>query len=287
MNKLEKGFSLLEMMVALGLSGMVTVGYLHFNNQLVHSQKNFEDRMSINELTSKAQSILSEKDACRQTFSNLNVTTLGNINELKQNDGTGFLVVGQDYAGGRVRLQSMQMTQFRATASDRGILELQLIFELINRSTGLQKDKNRVGGPQVLKKISLIVSHQSNIIRECFGQQSSQVSSESIFEKSCQAFYGTHIGGGACDQTVYRDQNIQFTKAELRGNLQFESFDNQYIWVRNCTGLSCTCNNGVAIAGGCNATGGASNVGTKSGIDTWSCSAGSSHVICMNEGTVL
>jgi len=98
----KSGFSIMEVMIAAGLLGIVTVGVMQITKNMTKSSKSDALRVEFNALTSQMQSILRDEYSCEATLSGLSPSGLGSaVNELKRrrSDGSESVVfqIGQSY----------------------------------------------------------------------------------------------------------------------------------------------------------------------------------------------
>jgi len=106
--KKEKGFSLVEVVIATGIMSVVAIGMSNLIQNQSQSISFLEDRLSKNDVKVFVTSKLSDGDGCTNTLLNNNVLAKGNIinlSSLKDKDNSDFIVIGDDDLGVYDRLE--------------------------------------------------------------------------------------------------------------------------------------------------------------------------------------
>ena len=101
------GFSLVEVMVALGILGTISLGVMKVSENMNRTGKNMGQQLDAVQLSSKVQSLLRDKDVCNNTFAG---RTLGNDLVATNGgiiDGEGQIVVGLNTQYGNLTITGM------------------------------------------------------------------------------------------------------------------------------------------------------------------------------------
>src|SRR5690606_33742660 len=64
----EKGMTLLEVMVAAGILGVISIGVMKLNQNMSRSSKRMTQQLDITQLVNKVQPYVSFNDTCRESF---------------------------------------------------------------------------------------------------------------------------------------------------------------------------------------------------------------------------
>jgi type II secretory pathway pseudopilin PulG len=126
--KLQAGFSIMEVMIAAGLLGIVTVGVLQVTKNMTKSSKTDAQRVEFAQVTNQIQSLLRDEYSCEATLSGLSPSGGGSTFpsfKRKKPDGTtsSVLTSGQVYGTGGtpIFLKKMEIKNYNASS---GIAEL-------------------------------------------------------------------------------------------------------------------------------------------------------------------
>lgn len=190
----SRGFSLVEVLIAMGLLGIVSLGMM----QVMSSQSKIEKRSiqaeTINSLIFKLGATLSDGSACLNTFQTYTMTNATTeITGLKNmNDNDIFDITSSAYTfssgAGKVSISKMEFVKdmvFGATSSS--------LYVFIDRGKGA------LGGKIIKKEIPIYVQYQTNanlVVTNCrasagFGGGTSQL------EEVCKS-----MGATGVDMTV-------------------------------------------------------------------------------------
>lgn len=118
MFKLSKnnGFTLVEIIIALGLIGAASVGTMSIMKQLNKGQATSEAKVEEIELRRMMATNLTDKQACKNTFMG---TRIGeNINSIKNSGNNVLFEAGKVYGNGSIKLESLKIVDKGTIASD-------------------------------------------------------------------------------------------------------------------------------------------------------------------------
>ena len=138
-----KGFSLPELMIAAAIMGGLSLGYMKLTQNGLEGGKRIESGAQINEIKSEVLGILSNRDACYNTFNPFHndfTDVIGggvkSISEIRDKNNYTRFSVGQQFPGG-VKLVSINVKDFNSTTNTAGLL---LGFDYkLNSSTKMDK----------------------------------------------------------------------------------------------------------------------------------------------------
>lgn len=134
----EKGFSLVEIMVAVGMLAAISVGVM----QLMHNQQkalsHAEVKTSEIEMVNHVRMILADQDACRETFESY---ALGDqIPAIKNSIGNDAFQSGETYANGGLRINTIEILDDGVpTDGSLGMAKLRLSLERLKANTGVKQ----------------------------------------------------------------------------------------------------------------------------------------------------
>jgi prepilin-type N-terminal cleavage/methylation domain-containing protein len=167
----KNGFSLIEVMVAIGLMSIMSVGMMDMISNQNKSIKTTQMFMDLNEAQNKIQRYMLDSDICTDSLAGTSIPINGvvAITSLKKTGSPTLLSTsaGSNTIGG-VEVQSMSITRQNATD-----LLLSIQFK---KSANAQKT---YGGDNFIRKINLSAQFipATNTVKNCFSQLDSAVAS--------------------------------------------------------------------------------------------------------------
>ena len=181
--KRQAGFSIMEVMIAAGLLGIVSLGVMQLTKNMTKSSKTDAQRAEFNQLTNQIQSLLKDEYSCESTL--LGVSPAGSgtsITQVKRKkpDGTSSVVFesGNSYGASTnpIFLKSMKIKNFDA-ASGMGdfIIEMNKGRKDYDSMTQAEKDTvlaTSYGTAIVVKTIKLqMILDGSGKIKDCLSDK--------------------------------------------------------------------------------------------------------------------
>ena len=151
------GFSLVQVMIAMGAMGMLSVFMLRMMSNQQKQQKTVEANIEINHFLQILRSELAHPEACLKNFYGLKVSEAEALNIEYLKDRTGKIRYQRDalYGNHRFRIMDITLGPFEKfpTQLGKGRLSLNL---------NLEKSGKVYGNKQVLRKLPLTVSLSSS-----------------------------------------------------------------------------------------------------------------------------
>lgn len=177
----NKGFTLLEVVVATGLLGALALGVMSQMQLMSKGQKLAETRMEELEVRRMILTALADKVACQNTLAGKEIGQP--LTQIKSANNSVLYEVGQNYGNNTLKISSIT-TQDLATTFADGVRLVYLIvnFQKLKSSATNNKSVNitfRVKAPTATGTIS-----------ECYAD------TDSIIQQSCASSGGTWSSGG-------------------------------------------------------------------------------------------
>ncbi len=152
----ESGFTLVEIVVAMGLMGAFVLGFMRLSDKIVQSESKMMDLMEVNDLTARIRYILNDSLACNKTLmvdkQDDEYILPSKISEIIDRTGETVLQVGSQYS--RLLVNDIQVKTNEI--SDEHTLEkpvfVNLFISLKGRSKLLTNKTVKVSVPVLLEK---------------------------------------------------------------------------------------------------------------------------------------
>lgn len=179
--KNNSGFSIVEIMVAAGLLGVVSLGAMQMMNNVQKGQATSETKLEELELRRVITTILTDKTACLNSLNGVNVGST--FEQIRNSANTVVFEKDGIYGNGTVRLRNMIVMDKGVTYAD-GTRDVNLIV-------GLQKVKQMALGGDVVNfklDVRVLADSATGPITGCF------VDSDSIIQQACETLGGTWTG---------------------------------------------------------------------------------------------
>ena len=178
------GFSLVELMVAAGLLGGLTLGVVKIMGLMQKGQKTSEIKMEVLELRRKVVTLMTDKIACEATFLGPNLKIGDPVNHIKGSSGANIISVGNVYGNKRLKVTSISTTDKGAIGST-GMREVVLRVDFDN----LQKN-NSFGGKKYFKTTMTVeATGPTAPITRCFDDRENTIKTARAM--SCEDIGGT------------------------------------------------------------------------------------------------
>lgn len=145
----EGGFSLIEVLIATGLMGVLAVGMMSTMKMGITSQKSVNSLDEARVLTAEISSILTDSAACANTFAGANPSIAPGFSksEIKTGDGGVVYRVGEVYGnkglqlseiriGGTGTDNKLNLQRFTVIGPDKGLALVKLIWKKVGEQPG-------------------------------------------------------------------------------------------------------------------------------------------------------
>lgn len=187
----DKGFSLVEIMVAVGMVGGLALVVMTLKKDTATSTKRLEIASEIISLHSTINQLLIDETACTNTLENLNVGGAANVPSIRNASDNVMYSVGSTYGNGTVELDEMtaQMIAGTKTAivgeTDRSRANIRLrirynrISNLITGNTEIERDIT----------LSAKVTTGGNVVVSCFSNEGDAI--QEAARIACESIEGT------------------------------------------------------------------------------------------------
>ena len=231
---MDRGTSLIEIMIALGLLGTISVGVMRMVENMTKSQKTFETSLGITHLYQEIREVLAIEVACNETFKSTNFSSDFTITEIKDSAGNIRFVSSTTYEQGVVVLKEMKISDivFDTVATQKaGTYNLNLIFE--------KKSSLALGSKEVTRKFKVnLITDLSNNFISCSSNE--VISNDLVGEVVCNIMGdGYVVADTECDPVSYpgilglpaakigADKSLYISQEYLAS--LFEDLDTRYI----------------------------------------------------------
>lgn len=232
LNKNQNGFSLVEIMVAAGMLGVVSLGVMRLTSNMSKSSKKLYQEAESQDLRNRIKGLLSSQSAgigtgtsaCFNTLNGLTLSAAGaTFNDIRDKDNNVVMSDG-DIIGagtpGALTITDIRIRGFATAPSNprtysttsplrttfvdatpttlhQGPIDLQIqVRKTSNASlTDAQIQANTLGGATKTILIPLnVVTDTSFVVQDCFGNQNEYISA------ACAALGGSIDGNGRCTE---------------------------------------------------------------------------------------
>lgn len=158
MNK-QHGFSLIELMIALGIMTAALMGYM---KMMAHQTKQNRTNVAAQELSNYYREIsayIGKGQICEKTFIDKALVNNLKINSIKKRNGTDKYLVGAPYAGNVVKIKSMNLTEVEKEHDNifKGSAQLTIHFEKMGKVYGVKEIRKTI-------ELDFIVNEKNKII---------------------------------------------------------------------------------------------------------------------------
>lgn len=131
--KNKKGITLVEIVIASGLLGLVSMGVMQLNQSMMKGQATAEVKFEGIELKRQVLMTLSDKQACENSL--MGVSLGSNISSIKNSNNTIVYEVGRKYGSNTLLLKSILVKDGSDLGSGMREAQLLLEFEKLKKST--------------------------------------------------------------------------------------------------------------------------------------------------------
>jgi prepilin-type N-terminal cleavage/methylation domain-containing protein len=206
-NMNKKGFTLTEVMVALGIMSALMIVILNAEKGAIKSTTDLESSSDVNSMIQTLTSQLSVPDNCKKNFEGFTVTRSGItsiVKKVKTNDFVNIITAGENF-GRNLKINSIETVA--------GTIANQMLLKI--NYTPFQKQAQTAS-------ISLNVFELNGNISSCFTDLSGMI--KSAIENACKGtgarfIPGTGTGLGSCEHDIeVRDANGAVVPPPIAGS---------------------------------------------------------------------
>lgn len=176
----EKGFSLVEIMVAAGFLGVISLGASQMISRMMKGQATAEVKMEAIEIRRQIISNMSDKTACENTLVG---TSLGeSVTAIKNASNANLFSVGSKYGANALELQSINVVDVGDLGSGMRDAELRVVFKSLKKAAYGTSNKT------FRSRLKVKATGPAAQITECFDDTSGVIATAN--ETSCIALGG-------------------------------------------------------------------------------------------------
>ncbi len=145
----QSGVTLVGVVVAAGLLGVLTLFSMQVQINLIGSQETTDNRYAFNNIQSNIRQLLGSPKACRETLEGQIIPNLPNnylsVSDIRDDTGSATYSQGSSYEGGRVLISKMDLSSFvpSESGSHEGTAELLVFFQSATNVPGTIDAKPR------------------------------------------------------------------------------------------------------------------------------------------------
>lgn len=157
------GFSLIEVMVAMGIMSLVAVGYMHLTQQRAKEERTQRINAGIEDFVENVQGLISTLGSCKASFKDARFDTTQSmeIAEIKNSLGIPIYMKNHLHPEGLFQLQSIKIEDIKSTIRDGDETVARLVMSI-------EKKGAIFGASQIKKGIDLFVSlNEDGSVKDC------------------------------------------------------------------------------------------------------------------------
>jgi prepilin-type N-terminal cleavage/methylation domain-containing protein len=111
------GFTLIEVMVAMGIMSLVAVGYMHITQQRAKEERTQRINKEIEVFTSNVRNLFSTHGSCKSTFENIRIVNKNSISIPEIKNGVGVSIYSDTHAhtGGLFELTGLNLEEIKSS----------------------------------------------------------------------------------------------------------------------------------------------------------------------------
>lgn len=157
--KNSSGFTLVEIMVAMGLMGVITLGVMSQMKNMAQGQATSEMKVEELEMKRIILSTLSDRNACKTTFQSANIGQ--SISKIQNSAGTAIYQVGNTYGN-----KTLKITDIKT--EDTGVI--QNGTRVVKLHVRIQKMKKiiKANVKDIMIKLNVKAADATSVITDCF-----------------------------------------------------------------------------------------------------------------------
>ncbi len=201
----ERGMSLMEIVVAVGLVGLIALGSMRLMQGLNVSNKDFEKSSEVLSVHTKIKSFLISNAGCKQLVGKAageDIEIKGVTQEydpatrsIKQKYGRVLFTAGLEI--GKIRIDHIRLLNLESTDVDQkvGMMPVEIVMTARDKTNAFSADS------RVFKRVVLLgVTMDNGVIQDCSLETS--ILYDTITKKICEEVLGINIDGIDCTQAV-------------------------------------------------------------------------------------
>jgi hypothetical protein len=190
------GFGLVQVMIAVGLLGMIAVGVMQVSKQMQTTAVSGETSIEENQLLSHISTVLIDSDSCKETFIGMEIGKP--IESIKRVKASGEKLevykTGEKYGNRTLLLKGMNLS------GTEGEENLELTLERIKQGVS--------GAKEIKKRIPLKLVIKDGKVADCFNDLSNVT--ENSIKKSCESV------GAEYDPATQKCKNLKLNGDEAQ-----------------------------------------------------------------------
>ena len=177
----NRAVSLTEVLVAMGMVGGLSLGYLQISSDHDKSQKKIEAGFEIDMLIMDMTQVLSNERACANTLGS-DLAEGRDIAVIKNSAGQVVFQKGKKYGQNLIQIKSMKMANLDTTGDGFGNVEVLVTFE--------KTTKSRLGKREEVRSIPLPIRAAPDRV-VCYPTDGSMLVAQSDIKMMCDSLGGT------------------------------------------------------------------------------------------------
>ena len=175
----NRAVSLTEALVAAGMVGGLSLGYLQLSGDHQKSQKKIEAGFEIDMLTLEMAQTLSNDDACTKT---LRDKTSGTIPDVRNSADKAIFKEGKKYGQNLIQLKTLELKNLNKASDGFGSLDLEVTFE---KTAKIIKGKK-----EEIRKIPLVIQESGGTVI-CNPDPATRYIASTAKKQMCDSIKGT------------------------------------------------------------------------------------------------
>jgi type II secretory pathway pseudopilin PulG len=197
--KLNKGFTLLELVAVLGLVGGLGFLIAGQSQMLFRNLKQSQTQQELLEVQNNLLKVFSKPESCKLALTNIGIQSeLETIFTSSKNYSIGSILEREPF---NLRLKSLIPKNLKATGMGRGEINLSFTYELVNKKNSLSN---------ITRTIPLILTQATNGQWSCFGVEE-MGANDSYLEAFCRSFgIDYNLETGECSGAVTSESLREF-----------------------------------------------------------------------------
>lgn len=153
----KNGFSLIEIVIAMGLASALLLFYMKMQAQQVKSQKSVNANLEIDSFTNDIKGAITKSGFCDKSFENVSLpdNSTANIQAISDSLGKPRYMVGESYGNNAIKLKSLRIKDFKPddTQGRQGEASLEIAIE---------KKGNVYGSKNIIRIIQLNIQRDND-----------------------------------------------------------------------------------------------------------------------------
>lgn len=152
------GFSLVQVMVAMGLMSVLALGLMRMMSNQVKGQKSMRASMEIDNFINELRLLISRPGSCEKTFENMSYQDGMELMEIRRSNGETKYLVGNTYGFNTFKLAGLKIKGFSPDDPEAENYQTGLATLEIN----LEKKGQVYGGKTMSRKVDVVLQLDKN-----------------------------------------------------------------------------------------------------------------------------